>query len=400
MDKMKKVLIIIFLSLSIASMVFALMKKTGLCAGYTDTLPCKVGAGWGNTFTQTEYNQIVESIKEFVLALNDRDFPTVDTIVLWDYDSQGIYYFRVYSTTVFEVQHPNQFFTTGSTISLISHYSNNSWQGYGQVQYNSNTGVVSNYTYNNQASIMYSTAFIDNEQYTALELKAPSIFYISYPLEYDNVTYFQYQTIPEHNKGGILTEMNENNEITSEEMPQVDTTPPTDPTDSKKWYQKILDGIGKVNNNIQGGILTITDNLKGIKEILQGIANGDSIETMQEAWTEGYENSDIYTMQQTAAKGRTALAQMTASSSNDLHLGNWTVYRTNNQLIMRCVVTMPQIFGGQQQTYTVNFGWYNNVRNWLVPILTALVFITLFMTIIRGIPNMVHGASTEIEKRL
>ena len=192
LDKTRKVISILLMSAMLIGLVFNAMKIVGHCeAASRSELPIYVGAGWGNSFSQSEYDQIVSSIQSYVASLNDRDYPYVNTILLWDYDSQGIFYFRVFADTTFEVQHPSLFFTQGSTLSLISHIASSSWSGYGQVQYNSSTGVVSNYTYNSQTSVFYSSAFINNGSMSSGVLSAPSVFYITDSLSYVDTTYFE-----------------------------------------------------------------------------------------------------------------------------------------------------------------------------------------------------------------
>ena len=410
MDKVKKVLIIVFLALSIASLVFTLMKKTGLCA----EPPLPVIAKESN-FPEIDgytYSDFMEDFNNLNLNYSN--------IVIYYYEDNG-HHFRVlifpysenYLTNDYQNITPNSYITISDANTRITSgnkaYIGNGWSG----------GVVIRYYDLNMTT--KNLVFVSNNEYGWYILSTSTVinrkyFYCKNDIYTDNTNnneliFTMGESTPPHNKGGILAEMTENDEIAEEELTGVDTTTPSDPTNNSAWYQKILNAIGRVNTSIQGGIITTTDYLKQlisgqrdfkldllatlgvISGKLDGISQGTPEEIASD-WLEGYEDSSLYEIKTTFEHTKGGVQAMFTPSSNALVLGNWSLYRSGEHLYLEGIYTLPAVFGGQQQHITLNFDWYNSIKSWFVPLVVSLMTIGLTVTIFKGMPSMIQGAGT------
>lgn len=150
MNKTKKILSIILISLLILSTVFTLMKKVGLCASSSQTndnisFPLKIGNGYGRSFSfsSSDGEYVAQYIKDWD---TNWTWSQVDLIILDEYnDSTGIATFFCYNR--FQVTFsPNaeSFFIDSSSIQFTTTGDAPYWNAIAVVDYNVNSHSCSN----------------------------------------------------------------------------------------------------------------------------------------------------------------------------------------------------------------------------------------------------------------
>lgn len=430
MNKVRKVLIIVFLALSIASLVFTLMKKTGLCAGENESttgvynFPLPYGGSSGYGYKNFPYTDSI-GVGAVQFLVNNYSFDTSKgwAIFVYEVASDNSYIDMIVARPTLSSDVPQPFITgvTNQTFNTSDCKVKLHFQNRHKVRYTSASGTYERTSYTSSATTEYIILNKYIESDAGLNLYLPKDTYVLfYPLLFSNTEseyYGEFEvftfgaTTPEHNKGGILVEITENDEIAEEELTGVDTTTPSDPTNNSAWYQKILNAIGRVNTSIQGGIITTTDYLQQLLSgqrnfqldllatlgVISGKLDGISQGTPEEIasdWVEGYEDSSLYDIKTTFEHTKGGVQAMFTPSSKALILGNWSLYRSGEHLYLEGLYTLPAVFGGNQQHITLNFDWYNSIKSWFVPLIVSLMTIGLTVTIFKGMPSMIQGAGT------
>lgn len=225
----------------------------------------------------------------------------------------------------------------------------------------------------------------------------------------DNNIVFTQQDDKPHAKGGIIDTIQENEEIASEELTQVDNEAPTQDTNAN-WFQKILNAIKTFNNNYQAGLITITEAIQGNTEAQATIQvllteliirtneliTANSPQEIAESWKRGWAESDAKLLEQSFQHAKGGIESAFTPLENDLILGNWTLKKQAGTLYLIGTIPYPEIFGGVERQYTFTFQWYEQIRNWFVPLITAFYTIALVLGFIKAVPSILQGAGTTI----
>ena len=264
-DHVRKTVYIIVGILTIISLVFSLCKKVGLCAsgggsGVINSFPLPVGDGYGHnfTFTDEDAQNIINSVTDF-----DNSFPTIDYIAFYDYtpSNNDLMVACLYNPIFTEVatNSSNLLSLSGSTSNI---WSGGSYVGYLYLHYNLTTHQVSGKAWRNSYFQIVTLSWFESVS-GGFSLKLNENLY-TYPIWIrSNSDYFANSNpiFSGHSKGGVLTNYIDSSDLIEQDssLPSVDVTPPSDSTSIPSWLQKILSGIGKVNQSIKGGVLTIGD---------------------------------------------------------------------------------------------------------------------------------------------
>lgn len=124
-NKTIKVLRILTLTISLMLLVFALAKKVGLCASNDNTvssvssLPFPVGSGFGNTFTPSQLQSIMQIIEDDQTNSNDSDYvgKTIGVVYLYEYGSENIRLRIMTAPDCIVISDSADAFTSGATVS-------------------------------------------------------------------------------------------------------------------------------------------------------------------------------------------------------------------------------------------------------------------------------------------
>ena len=386
MDHIKKLVYIIVGCLTIVSLVFTLCHKVGHCAEtpyqfpistYFDEYPSDYTGG----LSLDDYLNFIRN----TLHISDSSY----YISYYTFDN-GVPYFRVVKFS-------------GSNLSL---YSSSNLGSNDRINITeANTRLSANQSvYVSAYSVTFYYIKIQNGNFTKTGestyaswtfANSQYLFYSSADLTSGNDTCF-YQTVERpdpgpnpHSKGAILGNYIDSVDLIEQDssLPSVDTTPPFDTSSNPAWYQKILNGMGKINQSIKGGVLTIGDYLGQIKEDLENVI----------AWiTETPDSNTIlnnvqpYLAQNDLISG--FLSSKTAIQSVYTSIGNVSA-KTRNQMVWDIPFNLPSM----SQTFhaIIDFGWYENIRSTLEPFLNMFLSIGFLFSLIRSIPGILHGNSGE-----
>lgn len=382
-NKVYKLLRIVFLTLAIISMVFGLCKKVGLCASSENStissLPFPVGAGYGNNFTAAELTQILQVIEQDRVNSNDSDYLTIGIVIPGEIDSTYTR-FRVFSQSdCITITDPEDAFTTGSIVSYK--WGSSNYAGCREVILNtSDLSYYEGYWVTSyQPSFNTSTwlSELPNGNYSLSSgLLNGYPLYIFQDIYAGNTLFFSENPLNSgsgHSKGGIIAEMTENDEITSEELSQVDISAPADPSSNFGWFQKILNAIGKVNNSIQSGVLTISGYIQGFKNYISEPFDQEAFE------------DEFYSIP--FVNDFTSLGDLI----DDSGVFDWSDVTPAQR------VAFTFDFGGSVLPHTsneINFDWYTGtVKTTILALMSTFLVLGLLVTIINQIPNIISGKS-------
>ena len=221
------------------------------------------------------------------------------------------------------------------------------------------------------------------------------------------------------------------------DLPDVDDTPPSDPTSNSAWYQKILNGMKQIGRNLLAGTLLITQTMhndieglqngtKDIGDILRErlaeilaefgvlIGKADAIrqlnqeqldaiedanaksdpETISSEWNAGYNASTIKGMVDTGQALKTSLGSIGTRSTGRVTFGAWRLEYNGNDLHLIGNYSLPEIFGGGTHQQDLSFAWYNNCREWVIWVVKAFFYVGFAWYLLHQVPNMIQGAGT------
>lgn len=182
-----------------------------------------------------------------------------------------------------------------------------------------------------------------------------------------------------HTKGGVLANYIDSDELLEDDsqLPSVDVTPPSDPSVSSGWFQKILNGIAKVNQSIKGGVLTIGDYI------------GQGFENVINWFTEPFDseqfNSDL-----------NDIALINDFSNLKTQVENCGMFDWSDVTPAQSLSFTFDV-GGAVLPHTscvVDFSWYTGtVKNICVAVICTFLVLGLLVTIINQLPNIIGGKS-------
>lgn len=439
-NRIRKVVAIIGGTLAIILMVFALCKKVGICAEAVPVtkLPFPIGAGYFNTLTEEEITDIVAVCEQDRISLNSTSYPEITYILLRENGTNTIEVYCYYDDRqanyrgfIREDGTNTDFPLTGSFgFSWNPAPTNNRAR---RIVINKSNLSLNLATWQNYAAVSLSANTLTKEvngQYVSVTnqnvISTP--IYINQDLVYNGTTYFTNKIPSQHNKGGVIADIIENDEIAEEELPQIDITPPTDTTNNSAWYQKILSAIGGIGQRIQSntittgnyleqiltgqrsfytdilavigqGIPSVIEKLDDILGVTREIAEANDPGQLQEDWINGYNESDVKALVTTGQGYKATLSNIGARNTGALTFGSWRLQYIGNDLHLIGNYNMPEIFGGGTHQQDISFSWYNDIRTWFVNIFKVLLFVGFAWYLFTQIPAWISGTASEFKKQ-
>ena len=401
-NKFYKILRITFLILAIISMTFTLFYKVGHCAsgGGSGVDPSQyyliddfapVGSGYGNNLSQSDIDAIVASCDSS--KPNDSDIPFIDTYLIVEYNSLS----NSLTLAGFCTQGRGIYSTSGSfpdTITATWYSTKTSWSGYGlfTVDLSTNSATFTSWRNSMYTSNIYTwfTQLPNNNYY--LE---KGIFRSGYPIKCPDSSYngdIIFKNVASsgggHSKGGAIADIDESIEDSSE-LPQVDDTPPSDPSSTPGWLAKILSAFKTLNKNLLGVGVSIVNALQGILDKL-GIL--DIFKNFYEDYNNirNTNSSDV-----TSAFQQTILYQGYSYITSDVNSfkNMFNVTPASSAPTWTIPLTGTVLYNQNYPNIVIDFGFYDRFRNTVSNILIAILTCSCVFNIIRSIPDIITGAS-------
>lgn len=398
-DHVRKTIYIIVGILTIISLVFSLYKKISHAASSDESpiehngLPYLIGPGIGY------YDSIDRS---FVLNCVDDAIQRAGSVAS-DHTIIGVPYNGHFAVMFLKTDPLN---IDGSGSNFVLNY------------------VVSyDYIINGGFNTFVNNASFTIQVYNVLETIDNHTFYKSsnahYPVYLRNPEYFvnmsgtqifadsdsEVPVIPDgHSKGGVLANYIDSDDLleNNSDVPKVDTTPPSDPSNNSGWFQKILNGIGKLNQSIQGGVLTIGDYIgqigdsigQKIDEFRQDFGNlvggiGEKIDNIFSWLSEDFDKNEF----QSGLNSIPLISDLNGLHTlvNNSGMFNWS------DVTAAQTVSFTFDFGGAvlpHSSTTIDFSWYTGtIKNICVALICTFLVLGLLVTIINQLPSIIGGHS-------
>lgn len=429
----KKLLVCIVATFGITAMVFSCCKKVGLCASSENNAikfsppPFLVGEGIG-AYDNFDHSDILYILDD---AITRNTNYNGGPVIVENYINSFFVGFLTgtptysSSTADFNVNYSVTYEYSKGTLNLSNVYSNG--------------GVLTI-----QVSQVYET--INNQDYYKSNYSAwyPIAIYNCDNFYFSNGSLvFSVVDLPigpvGHSKGGVLSNYIDSVDLIedSSDLPKVDTSAPSNSSSIPDWLQKILNALGRVNQSIQGGVLTIGDyigsmtdkigewfqgledsisgffdrvhdTLDDIIDTIEGLKDGSTVAQAQSVWQSEFNNSvfkdfvdlkstiesDILTPIKNANAPSTlsfTIPLITVNVPRLVNSGGSVSTSTNN----------VYLFG---QSVTLDFSWYtrsisggvfngSSIRDYLVPIIATFLYVGMVVHLLFKIPSFLNGSS-------
>lgn len=418
-DHIRKVVYIIVGILTIISLVFTLYKKIGKAASFDDSpivfdsYPALYGGfiANSNAYSDSLYLKIIDdSITRY--SYYQQYYPIVIVAITSDGGLSGFRSF-VIDTDVNGKTNIN----LPPAINNTSYVNNIKYRV--AYTYDSNGDYVSSFGSQSYTSFFTNrvTEYIQGTYYYKGGLVASYPLYIYHNefLKFREVdsNIFKYLDsndniiIGGHSKGGVLANYQSSFDLLedSSDVPKVDTTSPSDSSSVPAWLGKILNGLGVIGNSIQSGVLTIGDYIGTLGESIGEFFNsvGEKIDAIKDsidsffAWvTEPPNNETILSNIQPYLESN-SMIQGFISSKNAIQGVYSDITGVNAKSSSQMKWTIPFNLPGLSNNFTatIDFGWYENIRNIVQPILIMIISVGFILSLIRSIPGILHGNSPE-----
>lgn len=421
-DHIRKVVYIIVGILTIISLVFTLYKKIGHASdSSTDSfLPIECDSKNFKSDNGKSYSDFITDLNSIVSNSNT-GFPGFNTIpsnlIFRCHDDNGvIYYTAIYSLGYLYFRNPNNNYSnlnfTNAVLQLSSGYSvnifnNNYYSRTSVTTFRYVDGVLTRQSSNTQSGgINLTLSQMQNELFFCssdeiLYYNTQNVFFVSDDIS-NNVP-----IINGHSKGGVLANYQSSFDLLedSSDVPKVDTSVPSDSSSVPAWLGKILNGLGVIGNSIQSGVLTIGDYIGTLGESIGEFFNsvGEKIDAIKDsidsffAWvTEPPNNETILSNIQPYLESN-SMIQGFLSSKNAIQ-GVYSditgvTAKTSSQMKWTIPFNLPGL--SNNFTATIDFGWYENIRSIVQPVLIMIISVSFILSLIRSIPGILHGNSPE-----
>lgn len=453
-DKIRKIIWIIVGALTILSLVFALAKKVGLAAssdsGSSDfqvsELPFSIGSGIGTQGLVLDQEWLA-SIDNRLRAENaNRVLSNFSCIVIDEFVSENNFTLAWYANTlnyygeVYNYSFVNLVVSDNNSYNLgLFDYRIYIYYRDGNVTFSSRGGAgypvsfYSNYLVElNPSGTSYQYAFSHYQHNYPVYLNSYSI---NLPANSNtDVLAFQLYSEPDdpipsgHSKGNVIINYEDSIDQVEDNssLPSVDVTPPSDPSNNASWFQKILNGLKTINQNLKAGVVTIGDYIgQGIQDLKDHIETMTSniqqsiqlvIDNFNEKfsdlrdWIEGVKDK----VEEIANYLKDAFSLPTSDQVAEL-LNQFLVGTTFGQFLgisNQAVQVIGSVFGqdipefetlvftfnidffGQTFPLVLDFGFYtSSVRNTVVGVFLTFFYIGFLIHIIHQLPSIISGSS-------
>lgn len=432
MNKFYKVLRIIFLTLAIVSMLFLLMKRVGLAAsgGGSDTeglvrsfpLPFGFDSGYGLTVEQSSYLSQLDYDSIIAQCNSIRPAP-YDIVCLVDWTSSENFILGLYSTE-WTMSINSETLSSQSNIPFEFcvgvKYHDGYWDPWAGNYYNPSINIGSHVTSLPDGSVyleegefitFYPIYAFDSSLYTDSGFE---VFSTSVP---DSGSSYPEWT----SKGKFLQNLKENSsELSSDQdLPSVDTSSPADPSNNASWFQKILNGLKVISENIKAGVYTlgqsigsffdslmdlIDDSVSKIQQSLQLVIDTitdkfqDFIDLVEDKWNSFLSFFTFPSQAEVSSFISSTLSQTELGSLIDVVM---SFLNTVGNLLGVGIVapttlsfSFPYDLFGVTGTLVLDFSWYTpEIRNIVVAVFLTWFYSGLLIHIVFGFPNLIRGGS-------
>lgn len=404
-DHIRKVVYIIVGILTIISLVFTLYKKIGKASSDVNSPiifsppPYLFGNNIGSSYLFD--NSLFSSIISDVITRRGDNYHD-ETIIIVPYSNE--LFVNVINRDNFPL---SSVVENGATLFSYSYCGVYSYSGTFLRQYFSgNIGI--------RLNDIFET--LDNRDYYKLNTSVDGypVFVYSYSnlvVTDTNLPFFspfpQDIVVGGHSKGGVLANYQSSFDLLedSSDVPKVDTTSPADSSSVPAWLGKILNGLGVIGNSIQSGVLTIGDYIGTLGESIGEFFNsvGEKIDAIKDsidsffAWvTEPPNNETILSNIQPYLESNTMI-QGFISSKNAIQgvYSDITGVSAKSSSQMKWIIPFNLPGLSNNFTATIDFGWYENIRSIVQPILIMIISVSFILSLIRSIPGILHGNSPE-----
>ena len=386
-DHVRKTVYIIVGCLTIVSLVLTICHKVGHCAssennvGYTSfPLPFGLDSGYGLTSEQVsvlssyDLDGLIDSANSIMNA-------NADSVCLIDWTSSSNFIIGFYNSSWVVSPSSNSLYGCTVTIGGGSPQITQGirWNGSSWDWWWSNAWGAPIYIGNHLTPLPNGEYSLNSGEFIS--------FYPIYSraTEFvdsnDNIIFTSNITpsFSGHSKGGVLTNYIDSDDLIEQDssLPTVDTTGPSDPSSNSGWFQKILNGLGKINQSIKGGVLTIGDYI------------GQGFENVINWLTEPFD-------QEAFSDELNQIALINDLSSLKTLVENCGMFDWSDVTPAQSV-SFTFDFGGAVLPHTscvIDFSWYTGtVKNLCVGVLCTFLVIGLLVTIINQLPNIIGGKS-------
>ena len=253
-NKLYKILRIIFLTLAIISMVFALCKKVGLCASSgsntISSIPFPVGAGFGNTFSQEQIISIVSQAQQDCINQHDNGYPSISYICMYELSSNGSFKVNCYYDDPSLSTIGGFNLSSGSSFNnyafQFSWHNSNGYLGTRRLSFDSDCVLQSGSWYSSGVLNVGASSWVVSSPTGGYMLPTDTYLYgypiyIANDLSYDNVVFFSNYSGSGSGFDGFGFSEGFNDWV-DDNLNPVDVIPPSDQTSTPSWLGKILDG--------------------------------------------------------------------------------------------------------------------------------------------------------------
>lgn len=423
-DKIRKIIWIIVGALTILSLVFALAKKVGLAASSVSDYPLPYGLNSGYGFTPEQANILNSLDFNFILSKVVQDgLPSdVDTLILREVSSSSV------SLGVCK--------SSGLAVRNFDTFQNSAIDWYYGYSITINPNNPTSIQYNGGGSfitwtITFNSFISDNALPSDTFITNYPIYSTNDLLFNDNLVFTSSVSPPipsGHSKAGVIVNYEDSIDQIEDNssLPSVDVTPPSDPSNNASWFQKILNGLKTINQNLKAGVVTIGDYIgQGIQDLKDHIESMTSniqqsiqlfIDNFNEKfsnlreWIQGVKDKveeiadylkDAFSLP-TSEQVAELLNQFLVGTTFGQFLGIsnqavqiiGSVFGQNIPEFETLVFTFNIDFFGQTFPLVLDFGFYtSSVRNTVVGVFLTFFYIGFLIHIIHQLPSIISGSS-------
>lgn len=433
-DKTRKVVSIILMLLVIGTLVFNAFHIVGHCADSSNSevygFPLPYGGGSGYGYKTFPYSDSI-GVGAVQFLVNNYSFDTSKgwAIFVYEVASDNSYIDMIVARPTISSSAPQPFITqvTSQTFNTSDCKVRLHFQNRHRVRYTSSTSSYQRVSYTSSSTTEY--IILNNYLVSGpdLNLYLPKDTYVLfYPLLFSNTDseYFNDFEVFRfgsggssggggHSKGGTITEYS---------FDQTDEPAPSDPSavaGSGGWLSKILGGLNKLNKTVGDGFLNLVGNLQSFFNPIFGafeqqidnfkssiesklddiiVSLGGNLSSndtsLSDTFLTSFQGSKVYGVVSVYSQGR------------DLVQGLFNSVETPDTL--RFEFDLPTMnLGGHSQGGSSNpsyitkpygnklimdFGWYEDVRNIVVPFIVSWLYVGMLIWLLRAIPGFISGS--------
>lgn len=387
-DHVRKTVYTIVGCLIIISLVLTICHKVGHCASDSSNsypitdFPLPFGSGYGYTsevpITDTICSQVLNLANTF-----SSNYYGYDTLVFSEYNStsNSVFFYAIQWNLVSIVPSSNGAIFPNYTYSYVATANNNKYCAF---EYDFDDSQIQFRGTGSSLSVGISNYLLGSPSGVGYMLKDDNLYLYPVYTIFEGSSFTDYFSEPSpsfsgHTKGGVLVNYIDSDDLIEQDssLPTVDTSAPADPSSNSGWFQKILNGLSKINQSIKGGVLTIGDYIgQGFENIINWLTEPFDQEAFSDELDEVFLLSDIL--------GAKDLIDQSG-------IFDWEDITPSQS------VSWTFDFGGAvlpHTSCTIDFSWYTGtVKNLIVTLICTFLVVGLLATLFNSIPSIISGHS-------